>query len=178
MCNIVLETPRLLLRNWQESDLEFFTKMNANPEVMRYFPDPYSRERTKRLFEAIQLEFADFNYGLYATEEKATGLFMGYIGFHRARFAADFCPCVEIGWRLGSAFWNKGFATEGASACLEHGFNNLKFNKVYSFTATKNLPSERVMQKIGMTMDRYFDHPGVPENHPLRPHVLYAATHE
>ena len=73
---------------------------------------------------------------------------------------------------------NKGFATEGASACLEHGFNNLKFNKVYSFTATKNLPSERVMQKIGMTMVRYFDHPGVPENHPLRPHVLYVATPE
>lgn len=150
--------------------------MNADSEVMRYFPEPYSRERTKLFFDSIQREFADCDYGLYAAEEKATGLFMGYIGFHRAEFAVDFCPCIEIGWRLDKAFWNKGYATEGAKSCLEYGFSSLGFDKVYSFTATVNLPSERVMQKIGMTLERYFDHPGVPENHPLRPHVLYVAT--
>lgn len=176
MSKIILETPHLLLRHWRESDLEPFVKMNADSEVMRYFPEPYSRERTKLFFDSIQREFADCDYGLYAAEEKATGLFMGYIGFHRAEFAMDFCPCIEIGWRLDKAFWNKGYATEGAKSCLEYGFSSLGFDKVYSFTATVNLPSERVMQKIGMTLERCFEHPGVPENHPLRPHVLYVTT--
>ena len=171
-----IETPRLLLRRWRESDLELFAEMNADPEVMRYFPEPYSQERTKTLFDAIQREFAEYGYGLYAVEEKATGQFMGHTGFHHAELDVDFCPCIEIGWRLHKAFWNKEYATEGAKACLRHGFNRLGFDKVYSFTAVVNLPSERVMQKIGMKLERHFEHPEVPEGHPLRPHVLYVAT--
>lgn len=147
--------------------------MNSDPAVMRYFPDLYSRERTKEVFGNIQREFTDYGYGLYAAEEKVSGQFMGYIGFHQADFAVDFCPCVEIGWRLDKAFWNKGYATEGAQACLMHGFNNIGLTKIYSFTAVVNLPSERVMQKIGMHFERYFEHPGLPKGHSLRPHVLY-----
>ena len=176
MSNVYIETPRLLLRGWRESDLEPFAEMNADPQVMYYFPQPYSQKKTRHFFATIQQEFSDYGYGLYAVEEKATGLFMGYIGFHRAEFDVEFCPCIEIGWRLNKVSWNKGYATEGASACLEYGFNNLGFDKVYSFTAVVNLPSERVMQKIGMSLERHFEHPGVPENHPLRSHVLYAIT--
>lgn len=171
-----IETPRLLLRRWRQSDLDLFAEMNADPEVMRYFPEPCSQERTKTLFDAIQREFADYGYGPFAAEEKTTGQFMGCIGFHRAEFAVDFCPCIEILWRLGKAFWNKGYATEGAKACLKHGFSRLGFDKLYSFTAVINLPSERVMQRIGMKLERHFEHPEVPEGHPLRPHVLYVAT--
>lgn len=178
MRDIVLETPRLLLRRWLDSDLEPFSRLNADPDVMRYFPEPYSRERTKLLFVATQREFADYGYGLYATEEKASGRFVGYIGFHQAELAVDFCPCIEIGWRLDKAFWNKGYAAEGARACLEHGFSCLGFDKIYSFTAVLNLPSIRVMQKAGMNLARHFEHPGLPEGHPLRPHVLYAARPE
>lgn len=176
MSYIDIETPRLLLRRWQDSDLEDFISMNADTEVMRFFPEPYSSERTKLLFEAIQREFTDYDYGLYAVEGRASGSFMGFTGFHRADFAVDFCPCIEIGWRLHKAFWNKGYATEGATACLEHGFSQLGFDRVYSFTAVLNLPSERVMQKIGMHLLRQFEHLGVPKEHPLRPHALYVIT--
>lgn len=174
--NVFIETPRLFLRQWRQSDQEPFAGMNSDPEVMHYFPEPYSRERSNHFFEAIQREFEEHGYGLYAAEEKASGLFMGYIGFHWAKMDLEFCPCIEIGWRINKNFWNKGFATEGAMACLDFGFNRLGFGRVFSFTAALNIPSERVMQKIGMRLERHFEHPGVPENHQLRPHVLYVAT--
>jgi len=172
---IDMETPRLLLRRWQEHDLAGFVQMNADPEVMRYFPAPYTEEGTRHFYDIIQQEFLDFGYGLYAAQEKCSGSFMGFIGFHWARFEADFCPCLEIGWRLDKRFWGKGYATEGAKACLEHGFENLGLEKVYSFTSVTNIPSQRVMQKIGMELAERFDHPRVAEGHPLRPHVCYLA---
>ena len=170
---IDIETPRLLLRRWQESDLEHLTVMNSDPAVMRHFPAVLSAEETKLFYDNIRLEFSEFGYGLYAVEEKGSGLFAGLIGFHLAKFDTDFCPCVEIGWRLDKRYWDKGYATEGAKACLQHGFENLGFDEVVSFTATENMASQRVMQKIGMQFERYFEHPKVAEGHPLRPHVLY-----
>ncbi len=169
----VIETQRLLLRRWRESDLEDFAAMNADPQVMRFFPEPYDRARTKELYDRIQEEFAQYGYSLYAAEEKDSGSFMGLIGFHWARFEANFCPCLEIGWRLARGFWNKGYATEGARACLEYGFSQLGFEVVNSFTAEINKPSQRVMQKIGMRYLQDFSHPDVPEGHPLKPHVRY-----
>ena len=172
----LIETSRLLLRHWQPADLKPFMLMNADLDVMRFFPEPYSQQQSKTLFDRIGQALKEEGYGLYAVEEKMSGQFMGYIGFHRADFAADFCPCIEIAWRLDKAFWNKGYATEGARACLHHGFNHLGFTKINSFTAALNLPSKRIMQKIGMQFTCCFEHPGVPEKHPLRPHVLYEIT--
>ncbi|WP_262362395.1 GNAT family N-acetyltransferase [Paenibacillus senegalensis] len=71
------------------------------------------------------------------------------------------------------AAWGRGFATEGAKACLAYGFSDLKFKEVYSFTATINEPSQNVMRKIGMQFVDYFDHPRLEPGSPLRKHVLY-----
>lgn len=175
MTECAVETPRLLLRHWQPSDYEPFVRMNADAAVMCYFPAPYSPEQSQHLFESIQQELADYGYGLYAAQEKTSGQFMGFIGFHQAMFGADFCPCIEIAWRLLPSFWNKGYATEGARACLDYGWQILGLSTVYSFTAAVNAPSERVMHKIGMCFERLFEHPSLPQGHPLRPHVLYVA---
>lgn len=171
----LIETPRLLLRHWLPTDTCPFTQMNADADVMRYYPEPYTQERTQALVASIQQELQQCGFGLYAAQEKESGEFMGYIGLHRATFDASFCPCVEIGWRLGKTYWNKGFATEGATACLAHAFQHLGLHTVYSFTAVLNAPSQRVMQKLGMRFVQHFQHPALPEGHPLRPHVLYAA---
>lgn len=171
---IDIETERLLLRRWQEKDLETFIRMNQDDEVMRYFPNKRNASQTRELYEKIVQEFTEHGYGLYAAEEKDGGQFIGFIGFHHANMAADFCPCIEIGWRLDKQYWGKGYATEGAKACLKHGFGKLGFNKVYSFTSTLNIPSQRVMQKTGLKFEQYFEHPEVAENHPLRPHVCYS----
>jgi RimJ/RimL family protein N-acetyltransferase len=82
---------------------------------------------------------------------------------------------VEIAWRLAAAYWNRGYATEGARSALTFGFDELGLDEILSFTVPSNLPSRRVMEKIGMTRNPAddFDHPELPEGHALRRHVLY-----
>ena len=168
-----IETERLILRHWKDTDLDPFISMNADTTVMRFYQDTLSAEETRAFFNSIKQELSEYGYGLYAVEEKKSGHFIGYIGFHWAGFDMDFCPCIEIGWRLDKPYWNKGYATEGAAACLKYGFESLSFNEVVSFTSIENIASQRVMQKIGMRFERYFEHPNIAEGHPLRPHVLY-----
>lgn len=170
---IYIETPRLILRDWQEEDLGHFRELNSDEKVMQYFSKILSKQETDAFYDAINKEFKDYNFGLYAVEAKENKDFIGFIGFHRATFAADFTPCIEIGWRLKKDAWGKGYATEGAKACLEYGFKKLNFKEVYSFTAKINKPSENVMKKIGMSYIKDFNHPKVEPDSNLYRHVLY-----
>lgn len=170
---IVLETSRLILRDWQQSDLEPFCQLNADEEVMNFFPNTLTTEQTLTLHQAIETEFNEYGFGLYAVEVKENNDFIGFIGFHRATFDADFTPCVEIGWRLKKVAWGKGYATEGAKACLQYGFRHLRFNDIYSFTADINTPSKNVMKKIGLNFIKTFDHPKIEDSSPLKKHVLF-----
>ncbi|MBY0098355.1 GNAT family N-acetyltransferase [Mesobacillus maritimus] len=170
---IYLETSRLRLRDWEESDLEPFSLLNADEEVMKYFPKTLSKEETLVFYQSIQSEFKECGFGLYAVEVKENKEFIGFIGFHRALFDADFTPCIEIGWRLKKEAWGKGYATEGAAACLLYGWNELGFQDVYSFTSELNHPSKNVMKKIGMNFIKTFDHPKVNRDIPLKKHVLF-----
>ncbi|WP_404332019.1 GNAT family N-acetyltransferase [Mesobacillus maritimus] len=170
---IYLETSRLRLRDWIESDLKPFSRLNADEVVMRYFPKTLSNEETLAFYHSIIAEFKECGFGLYAVEEKENKEFIGYIGFHRALFEAEFTPCTEIGWRLKKEAWGKGYATEGAAACLHYGFKELGFSDIYSFTAEINHSSKNVMRKIGMNFMKTFNHPKVEKDSPLNKHVLY-----
>jgi RimJ/RimL family protein N-acetyltransferase len=170
---IYLETTRLRLRDWVETDLEPFSKLNADEEVMRFFPKTLSNEETLVFYDAIISEFKECGFGLYAVELKEKKEFIGFIGFHRAFFEADFTPCIEIGWRLKKEAWGKGYATEGAAACLQYGFQELGFKDIYSFTAEINNPSINVMKKIGLNFIKTFNHPKVTKDSPLKKHVLF-----
>lgn len=169
---IYAETERLILRSWKAEDLPLFVVMNKDRRVMRYFPGFLSESETEAFYNRIQDEFNRKGWGLYAVEIKSTGEFIGYVGLHEIGFDADFTPGVEIGWRLASEYHNQGYATEAAKAVLtlakESGIERL-----YSFTAQLNEPSERLMQKIGMVKIGEFDHPKLSEYSPLRRHVLY-----
>src|SRR5215469_4114599 len=169
------ETARLVLREWREADRVPFAKINADPEVMRYFPSTLTAEETDAALERIRLHFERHGFGLWAAELKETCEFAGYIGLFVPSFEAHFTPCVEIGWRLGARFWNRGLATEGASAVLAFAHSGLRLDEVVSFTAAENVASRRVMEKIGMIRDLRgdFDHPRIPQGHPLSRHVLY-----
>lgn len=170
---IYFETARLRFRDWKEADIIPFTEMNADNEVMKYFPKTLSADESYEFYEAIVSKFHDYGFGFYAVEEMERNEFIGFIGFHEATFEADFTPCIEIGWRLKKEVWGKGYATEGAEACLHYGFTELGFHDVFSFTAEINTPSQNVMRKIGMDFTTYFDHPKLPIESPLRRHVLY-----
>lgn len=170
---VYIETERLVLRDWQKEDLTIFVRMNQDPRVMEYFLKPLTEEESRNFYERIQREIEEYGYGLFAVEVKISGEFIGYIGLHHTTFEADFCPCIEIGWRLCVEAWGKGYATEGAMACLDYAFGSLQVPELYSFTSLPNRRSERVMQKIGMQKIKEFDHPLVPSGHELLRHLLY-----
>jgi RimJ/RimL family protein N-acetyltransferase len=172
-----LATSRLVLRDWQTPDRDPFVAMNADPRVMRYFLSTLTAQETDALMDRNRAHFDRYGFGLWAAAIQATGEFAGFIGLAVPTFEAHFTPCVEIGWRLAPRFWNQGLATEGAAAVLRFAFETLGLTEVVSFTSAMNLPSQRVMQKIGMLRDPVddFDHPRMPAEHPLCRHVLYRA---
>ena len=177
-----LETDRLRLRRWRMEDREPFARLNADPRVMEFQPSVLSREQSDSFADHIEAHFLEHGFTLYAVDLRAEAgageRFVGFIGLHVPKFDAPFMPCVEIGWRLVADVWGRGLATEGGRAVLRHSFEQLGLEEIVSFTAEINTRSERVMLKIGMKRDlgADFDHPRLPEGHPLRRHVLYRLT--
>lgn len=170
-----LETPRLLLRRWRESDRIPFAAINADPQVMEHFPSCFTLEESNALFDRIQKHFDDRSFGLWAVEVRDDAAFIGFVGLVVPRFEAHFTPCIDIGWRLAASHWGHGYATEGAVEALEFAFSHLAVDEVVAMTTPVNQRSIRVMEKLGMTRnaDDDFDHPLVADGHPLRRHVLY-----
>ncbi len=170
-----IQTERLLLRQWREEDLEPFAALNADPRVMEYFPSTLSREESSQMVKRIQSNIEKRGWGFWAASLIQTGEFIGFIGLEDVHFTAPFTPAVEIGWRLAFDFWGKGYATEGARAALQYGFETVNLKEIVSFTAAQNMRSRHVMEKIGMCHDpkEDFDHPKLKKGHPLERHVLY-----
>jgi RimJ/RimL family protein N-acetyltransferase len=170
-----LRTSRLLLRRWRPEDREPFVALNSDPQVMEHFPGLYAPEESDRMIARIEAHFHERGYGLWAVEIIGVAPFAGFIGLNVPRFVAHFTPCVEVGWRLAAEHWGQGYATEGAQAALAFGFHHLGLEEIVSFTVPENQRSRRVMEKIGMVHDTAgdFEHPLLPEGHPLRRHVLY-----
>jgi RimJ/RimL family protein N-acetyltransferase len=170
-----LRTERLLLRRWQESDRLPLRAMNADPRVMEYLPSLLSPQASDASYDRVQTHFERHGFGRFAVELIGNASFIGYIGLSVPAFQAHFTPAVEIGWRLAFEHWGKGLATEGAQAALRDGFERMGLREIVSFTVPANLRSRRVMEKLGMTHEPSddFDHPNLPEGHPLRRHVLY-----
>lgn len=173
-----LESARLVMRQWRDDDLSAFAAMCADPQVMRYFPETLSRLESASMIGRMRGHFAELGFGLWALERKDTGDFIGFTGLAVVGFDAHFTPAVEIGWRLAREHWGLGFASEAAWTALRCGFERLGLDEILSFTAASNEPSQKVMQAIGMQHDKAgdFEHPELPDGHPLRPHVLYRIT--
>ena len=170
----MLETDRLILRDLQESDLPALIALNQDPEVMQYFPKPYSQAESLRLYQGIQDEVKAYGYSLWAVEEKSCQEFIGLVGLHHSDlriFAGK--EAVEIGWRLRKEFWNRGYATEAAQACLDFAFQQAGLSEVYSFTSLLNQLSQKVMQKLSMEFVKEFENEKVPADSPLYRYVLY-----
>ncbi|WON75820.1 GNAT family N-acetyltransferase [Serratia sp. UGAL515B_01] len=174
MASIFRETPRLLLRSWQDSDLPAFAAINADPNVMKYFPAPLSRAESDTMAERIRTLIQQQGWGFWAIEVKGGSPFIGFVGLTIPSNDLPCSPCVEIGWRLAAEHWGQGYASEAANCALEVAFNTLNLAEVVAFTAESNHPSRRVMTRIGMTFSgETFEHPRLPPGHPLRKHVLY-----
>ncbi len=168
------KSARLGFRNWIESDTESFVAMNEDERVMAFFPNLLSRSETLLMIDRFRNNISQNGFGFFAVELLENNAFIGFIGLNRPQFESYFTPCIEIGWRLQYDFWHQGLATEGAKACLEFAFNTLNINKIYSFTPLQNKPSEKVMQRIGMTKEGEFDHPMISPDNSLCVAHLYS----
>ena len=170
-----LFTNRLELAVFSQSHLSELVRLNADPEVMRYFPATLNPEESAALLQRITEHQRINGYSLFALHLKESDAFVGWCGLMKVPFSAHFTPAVEIGWRLNKIFWGKGLAPEAAKSVLRFGFLELGLSEIVSFTAELNQPSIRVMQKIGMQCnpEDTFDHPKLPVNHPLQRHILY-----
>jgi RimJ/RimL family protein N-acetyltransferase len=173
--SVTLFGDRIRLRHWCDEDQVPFATMNSDARVMEFFPRCLSRFESDAMINGIQKHFSERGFGLWAIEVLGVAPCIGFAGFAVPRFSAHFTPCVEIGWRLAFEHWGHGYATEAARVALAYGFGTLALSEVVSFTSTANHRSRAVMERLGMCRDPAddFDHPALPEGHPLRKHVLY-----
>ena len=178
-----IETERLYLRQWQASDFATFADMNADPEVMQYFPKLLTPRVSDIIANKCQQLIADNGWGLWAVslkvDEENSGGFIGFVGLNDTHADMSFAPAVEIAWRLSKEHWGQGYATEAARASLNFAFTELGLEEVVSFTAVINKRSQLIMQRIGMTdTQENFYHPALRSTHPLAEHVLYKITRQ
>ncbi|MDJ0389970.1 GNAT family N-acetyltransferase [Roseomonas sp. E05] len=175
---VTLNGPRLRLRPWREADREALAAMNADPAVMRHFPATLSRAESDAFMDRISAHFAAHGYGFWALERHAAPGVIGLCGLARLPWEtipwetpAD--PPVEIGWRLASPFQRQGYAEEAARIALAHGFGPLDLPEIVAFTLPDNVRSWGLMERLGMRRAGAFEHPRLPEGHPMRRHLLY-----
>ncbi len=171
---IEIQTKRLLLRQWRQEDLPIFARLNKDPVVMAYYPSILSTEESNVLAEKLVNLISERGWGFWAVESVRHKSFVGFVGLNEPTYELSVTPCVEIGWRLSKEYWGKGYATEAAKASLNIAFRRLHLKEVYSFTSVLNQKSRAVMERLNMVNTKSnFTHPRIPQNSPLREHVLY-----
>jgi RimJ/RimL family protein N-acetyltransferase len=170
---VEINTDRLVLRDWRESDLAPWAAMNADPEVREYLGPLLTAEEAAASVRSFQDDLDRKSFGFWAVEVRDTVEFVGFAGLDTVDEGMPFTG-VEAGWRLARSAWGHGYATEAALAVLRYGFDTLRMPEILAITTRTNLRSQAVMQRIGMTTDTAddFDDPEVAEG-PLRRCVLY-----
>ncbi len=174
---MIITTPRLVLRPFTDMDRAPFHALNTHPAVVESLGQSPTRVQSDHFVDAINAEIESEGFGLLALEVAGGPRFAGMVGLHRVRPELPVAPSptVEVGWRLHPEHWGHGYASEAALACLRHGFDVVGLDEIVAFTTTVNTRSQAVMMRIGMSRDTDgdFDHPALPEDSPLRRHVLY-----
>ncbi len=164
---------RLGFREWTLDDLELLTEINNDDDVMEFFPFKPSKQETKAFIVRMQEMFAEKGFCYFPVDLLENGECIGFIGLCEQTYLKDLDVFIDIGWRLKKSIWNKGYATEGAKACLDFGFQQMGLNKIYSVAPEINLKSELIMKKIGMQRIKTFIHPKLLDNDRLKHCVLY-----
>ena len=180
MSEYLFKTERLGVRNWRKNDLPEFAKMGQDEKVMEYFPSLLSEQQTLNLMERMQVQLKEKGYAYLPVELLGSQEFIGMIGMSYQKYDIKlddsdegFSEFVDIGWRLKTAAWGKGYATEGARAWMNYGFEKLNIETIYSVAPVINIPSQKVIGKIGFEKIGEFDHPKIDLSHPTRKCALF-----
>jgi [ribosomal protein S5]-alanine N-acetyltransferase len=145
---MILETPRLVLREMSIADLDFVAAMLADAQVMRFYPKCYSRAEAEVWIERQQKRYTRHGHGLWLAVEKATGQPVGQVGLTIQPI--DGVEEKEVGYLIHRPFWRRGFATEAARACRDHALGTLGRTDVFALIRPENVASQGVAAKLGM----------------------------
>ncbi|NJO92589.1 MAG: GNAT family N-acetyltransferase [Chloroflexia bacterium] len=151
----LIETERLALRELDLIDLESLHEILGDSATMKYYPSTYSLEEVKSWLSRNIESYEKHSFGLWAMVLKGEETFIGQCGISMQDIDEELVP--EIGYHINRNFWNKGYATEAANACMPYGFNNLDLESIYIHTYVKNIPSQRIAEKIGMKRIKVYD---------------------
>lgn len=171
----MIETERLILRAWRDSDVAAFHAMCNDPDVMRYLGPPLSLTDAQEAADRQNGFIASHGYCFWALERKQDGAFLGFCGMKPGPEGTPIRDEMEIGWRLARPHWGQGYAREAAEASIAWGWTNTTVPEVAAMTVIANSSSWGLMERLGMVRDcdSDFDHPAVAEGDPLRRHILY-----
>lgn len=172
---MILETENLKLRELTIEDLPKLFHILSDEETMQFYPRPYSQEEVRGWIERSLDSYRENRFGLWAIELKRSGTFIGQCGITIQNINGSRVP--EIGYHVDRRYWNMGFGTEAAKGCLEYGFNRLKLDEIYIHTYTRNLPSIRIAQKLGMDLKTEYDKV-CNGGEVIMPHVVYSKKRE
>ena len=162
----MIETERLILRRWRDSDRPAFAAICADPEVMQWLGGVLNREQADERIDRVEATFERLGYGRFLIERKSDAMFLGWCGVMPCHESVTpIAGQPEMGWRLIRAAWGEGFASEAARAALDDAFERLGMPEVLAYTSPTNLRSQAVMKRLGMTREplRDFEHPNITE---------------
>jgi [ribosomal protein S5]-alanine N-acetyltransferase len=166
---VILETSRLLLRDFCREDADALALVISDPETMRFYPAPCDRTGVEQWIERNQRRYAKHGHGLWAMVLKSTGELIGDSGltFQNVQGVDE----LEIGYHVRRDLWGQGLATEAARACRDYGFGRLSAARIISLIRPENIPSRRVAEKNGMTIWKEAMHQDIP-------HLVYCIRRE
>lgn len=165
---------RLGFRTWLDADLDQMTVLNSDKKVMEYFPFLPTEKETREFIQRMQDQFSKNGFCYFPVNHLKSKKFIGFIGLSVQNFDSEFTPCIDIGWRINKKYWGKGLATEGALACIKYAKDKLDIRQVYSMASKTNTRSIKVMEKIGMSYIKDFEHPKLLEYSELKKCALFA----
>lgn len=170
----MIETERLILREWRDADLAPFAAMGRDPEVMAFIGPPLDEAGTRAAIERQRGFQAAHGHCFWAIERREDGAFLGFCGLKPGAESTPIEGEVEIGWRLARHAWGQGHAREAAGASLDRGWA-LGMKRIAAITVPPNVRSWRLMDRLGMHRlpDQDFAHPALAPDDPLSRHIVY-----
>jgi RimJ/RimL family protein N-acetyltransferase len=165
----ILETPRLILREFVPNDADALARLISDPETMRFYPAPFDRAGVEQWIARNMRRYAEDGHGLWAMLLKASGELIGDCGLTVQE--VDGVKEIEVGYHVRRDLWGQGLAPEAARACRDYGFVRLRVARLISLIRPENLPSRRVAEKSGMTLWKEVVWRGLP-------HLVYAVRRE
>ncbi len=166
---VFLETERLILRYFTLEDVDAVFAVIGDPETMKFYPQRFTRDDAMRWVTKSQDRYRRDGYALFAVVLKSNGQVIGNCGLMRQEIEGE--SLIEVGYHFRRDYWGQGYATEAARGCMAYAFGHLKADKVVSLILPENLPSRRVAERNGMTVERQVMF------HDL-PHLMYAMRRE